>query len=662
MDKISDIKELVMTLNQHRHEYYNLNAPIISDAEYDELFDKLKQLEQETGFILSCSPTQNVGYEVVSKFEKVQHKIPLLSLEKTKSLEALQTFINNWECIIMLKNDGLTIKLEYEDGNLVRGSTRGNGLVGEDVTHNVKTFKYIPLSIPYKGKLTVVGEAIIHRGDFEKINENLPLNEKKYKTPRNLVAGSVRQQDSKVCAEREVCFHAFGILESDMELPDSKYERFGILSDLGFLVVGHMKLLKDYAQEGGNLQTYVDIMRNMADELGIPIDGLVITYDSVEYSDSLGSTSHHPLHSCAYKFEDESAETTLTDIEWSVGRIGTITPVAIFESVDLDGTEVTRASLHNLSIIEELQLGVGDTIKVIKSNQIIPQVVGNLTCSNNIEIPKTCPSCNQPTEIEQLNESKVLKCVNPKCPEKLLARFVHFVSRNAMNIEGLSEATLEKFIEKGILKRFDDIYDIKEHKETIIKMDGFGKKSFDKLVESVEKSRNVKMENYLYALGIPNIGRSASKTIARCFNNDGWDFERAIVNGFDFTQLEDFGEVMHDSLYNWYNDELEKQLWQGLTLSLKFTKDEPKEEMSNLKDLTGLTFVITGSVNTYKNRDEFKELVESLGGKISGSVSKNTNFLISSEDSDSSKSKKAAELGVKVITELEFNEMIGRVV
>jgi DNA ligase (NAD+) len=401
-------------------------------------------------------------------------------------------------------------------------------------------------------------------------------------------------------------------------------------------------------------------MKNLAEECGIPIDGLVLTFDSVEYSESLGKTSRHPLHSMAFKFADEVAETTLTEIEWSVGRTGTITPVAIFEPVELDGTEVARASLHNLSIMEELELGIGDTISIIKANQIIPQVVDNATKSNDIIIPSICPSCCEETVIEQLNDSKVLKCTNFHCPAQLLGRFSHFVSRNAMNIEGLSEATLEKFIEQGFVRRFSDIYQLAHFENEVIRMEGFGVKSFNKLQESIKKSINVKMENFLYGLGIPHIGRSASKTNAKQFNGDWFAYEEAIVHGYDFTNLEDFGQVMHDGIIKWYLDADEHQLWEVVKVMLIFEQEKKETKSNNLKDLTGTTFVITGSVNTFKNRDEFKELVESLNGKVSGSVSAKTDYLVSNEASGSSKSKKAAELGVKVITEIEFNEMIGR--
>ena len=662
ISNIERINMLVDELNHHRNLYYNLNAPDITDSEYDQLFDKLKALEDETGIRLSNSPTQTVGYEVISKFAKVEHKIPLLSLDKTKSIDELAEFMGDKKSLLMLKNDGLTVKLEYEGGSLIRGSTRGNGFIGEDVTHNVKTFKNIPLTIPYQGKLTVVGEAIIHFNDFQKINDNLPVGEKKYKTPRNLVAGSVRQQDSKNCAERDVYFHAFGIqeIEDSNEFTDSKVDRFKWLRRQGFWTIIHAYFVSDIL----TLKRYITDLKSIAEEFHIPIDGLVLSYDSVEYSKSLGSTSHHELHSLAFKFEDEVAETTLLDVEWSVGRSGAITPVGIFQPVLLDNTEVSRASLHNLSILEELELGIGDIITVQKCNQIIPQIQDNLTRSNTLVIPNICPSCYGSVDIEQLNDSKVLRCNNSYCPAKILGKFVHFVSRNAMNIDGLSEATLEKFIDAGLLESLADIYDLSKHEDTITKMEGFGKKSFNKLIGSIELSKKVKMENFLYALGIHHIGRSASKTISKYFKGDWWEFEAALCDDFNFTKLEDFGQVMHDNLVVWYNDCIGRPFWLGCTLIMDFEKvgETKAEGLSSLKDLSGLTFVITGSVNTFKNRDEFKELVESLSGKVSGSVSAKTNYLVSNESSSSAKSQKAQSLGVKVITESEFNEMIGRIV
>jgi DNA ligase (NAD+) len=659
MTKIEQIQGLISELNECRDKYYNQNNPAIPDWMYDSLFDKLKILEQETEYIQSDSPTQTVGYTVISKLQKVQHSVPLKSLDKTKDVNVLNQWRKNKDIILMAKADGLTVELDYENGELAQASTRGDGNIGEDITHNARTFIGLPVKIPFQGKLKVVGEAIIHRNDFDEINSKLPDVEK-YKTPRNLAAGSVRQLDSKICSERKVYFYAFNILECDEALSDSKCERFKWLGNLGFYIISNTKIKND----SKNLNICIESTKAHVDIIQLPIDGLVASFDSVEYSNSLGETSHHPLHSLAFKFEDETAETTLRDIEWSLGRTGVITPVAIFDTVELDGTEVSRASLHNLSIIENLELGLLDRISVQKCNMIIPQIQENFTRSNTLEIPTECPECGGITIIEQLNESKVLYCTNPNCAAKLLGKMAHFVSRQALNIDGLSEATLEKFIENGFVKEFADIYKLGRYKHEIINMDGFGAKSYTKLIVAIETSRYVKMENFLYALGIPQIGRSASKTISKYFNGSWFDFVKALSEAFIFTILEDFGSVMHFNLYEWFNKEYMCDCgvslqYVDLVSQLSFVKDEPKIA-NEMKDLSGLAFVITGSVNTFENRDKFKDLVESLNGKVSGSVSKNTSFLVSNEASGSSKSKKAQELGVKVITEVEFNEMIGR--
>ena len=652
-EEAARIHELVRLLNQYKHEYYNLNNPSVSDQEFDKLFDELKQLEEEFCMILSNSPTQTVGYEVKSKLVKVEHAVPLLSLDKTKSIEELNRWKKGQEILLMLKADGLTVKLKYRNGWLVEASTRGTGMVGEDITHNVKVFKNVPLRIDYKEDIDIVGEAIIHKNDFDVINSKLP-DDDKYKTPRNLVSGSVRQLDSKICAERNVYFYAFNIITDDLGLQHYKTNQLLFLEDLGFNIVEY-----DQVNTGQSVSTCIGDLREYAINKNIPIDGLVAMFDDIDYGVSLGKTSHHPLHSIAFKFEDEVAETVLIDIEWSVGRTGAITPVAIFEPVILDGTEVTRASLHNISILEELELGIGDVITVMKCNMIIPQIQENLTRSNTLEIPTHCPSCESKTIFEQLNDSKVLKCNNPMCKAKILGKFVHFVSRNAMNIDGLSEATLDKFITEGFISTFEDIYKLDQHKAEIVKMDGFGLKSYNKLIEAIDKSRNVKCANLIYALGIPNIGSSSSKTIAKYFNNDFKEFIFAARGRFDFTQLNDFGDVANKSIIDWVKSMDEQEFWMELPKELTIEKIV-KIQSIELKDLSGITFVITGSVNTFTNRDAFKELVESLNGKVSSGVSAKTNYLVSNESSGSSKSKKAQELGVTVITETEFNEMIGR--
>ena len=640
--------KLVELLNQYKDEYYNLNKPSVSDAEFDRLYDELVKLEKESGVILSDSPTQTVGYNVVSKLEKVHHKIPLLSLDKTKESGVVKAFLKNEKYMLMAKADGLTVKLVYEDGKLVEGSTRGDGNIGDEITHNVPTFKGVPLEIPHKEKLVVVGEAIIHRYDFDKINSKLPDDEK-YKTPRNLASGSIRQLDSKVCADRCICFYAFGIIEG-MENIDSKYDRFERLGDLGFCMIPHATTMKN--TDIDRMVLHIDGMVECCEEIGLPIDGLVYTFDSIKYSESLGATSHHPLHSLAYKLEDEIAKTTLRDIEWSVGRTSQITPVAIFDTVVLDGTDVNRASLHNLSIMEELELGLGDSIEVFKANMIIPQIYRNTTKSNNLEIPTKCPVCDGKTKIDQLNNSKVLKCTNIDCSAQVIGRLSHFVSRDAMNIEGLSESTLEKFVEKGLIESYVDIYKLEQHKDAIINMAGFGKKSYDKLIASIEKSKSTDMYRVIYAMGIHNVGRSASKAIAKHFDNNMDEFIDC-VQTFDFSQLEDFGDITNESIHRWATD-LSLQKFVGIVNHLSIEKNVSESPTANV--FFGKVFVATGSLNNY-TRDSIREKLESLGVKVSGSVSKKTDYLLAGEKAGS-KLKKAQDLGVTVLSEEEFEEML----
>ena len=657
MNKIERIHELTARLNVYRHNYYNLNKPTISDQKYDAMFDELSTLEKECNLVLYNSPTITVGYEVVSKLQKVEHPIPLKSLSKTKSIDEINQWRKNQDILGMLKADGLTNEIVYNEGMLIEGSTRGNSIIGELITHNCKVYKNIPKQIPFKGFLRIAGESIIHKDDFDKINSKLS-EEDKYATPRNLVSGSCRQLKSEICSQREVYFYAFGILECSEELSDSKYEQFKWLNELGFSTISHVKINK-----GENIEQYIDKMYQIAKETKTPIDGLVFSMDSVKYSKSLGETSHHPHHSISLKAIDIAEITQLTGIEWSVGRTGVITPVAIFDTVLLDNTEVSRASLHNLSIIEDLELGLFDSISIVKCNMIIPQIEENFTRSNNLEIPKVCPVCGGNTIIEQLNESKVLKCTNDNCSAKLLKKFSHFVSRDALNIEGLSEQTLEKFINQGWLKTFDDIYDLEKYKSQIIKLEGFGSKSYKKLIDSINKSKKVKLQNFIYSLGIPQIGKGASKILAKHFNNDWFEFENALIDRFDFTKLNDFGDITNQSLHDWYNNGIERIMWIKLTYTLEFVKDEERKDNVNYKSLDNLVFVVTGNIETFKNRKELEELITSLNGKLSGSVSKNTRYLLNNDvTSNSSKNLKARQLGVEIISEAQFNEMIGRVV
>ncbi len=653
MEKITRIQELVKQLNQYRHEYYNLNKPTVSDATYDNFFDQLKSLEEETGFILSNSPTQTVGYQVVSKLQKIQHPIPLKSLDKTKSIDELVKWSKNKELLLMIKADGLTIELDYDNGVLVEASTRGNGEIGEIVTHNAKVFKNIPLRIPFKGKLSLSGEAVIHRNDFEKINSLLP-EEEKYATPRNLVAGSVRQLDSKICAKRDVYFYAFNILRCSEKLLDTKYDNLNWLLEQGFWTVICTKTT-DIREE------LINALKKMAEDDQIPIDGMVLTFNDIKYAQSLGETSHHPLHSIAYKFGDETEETVLRAVEWNTTRSGQVNPTAVFDTVILDNTEVSRASLFNLTFIKDMQLNLLCSIKVSKRNMIIPYIEENLDRypGNYISIPDKCPTCGGKTEIRNTGTAEFLFCTNLNCQAKLLDKFVHFVKRDCMNIDGLSEATLEKFIDKGWLSTFSDIYNLKQYKTQIVKLDGFGSRSYDKLIEAIEKSRKVKMENFLFALGISQIGKSSSKAIAKHFNNDWFSFVDALCNDFDFTQLPDFGDIANKSLHDWYNNSLERPMWLGLTYIVDFVKEEKKEVISMDNPLAGKKLYCTGTFESYK-KDELKAIVEGLGAEFGAGYAKSLDYLVVGKIKGSSKEDKARKDGVEILSEDEFLSMIGK--
>ena len=654
MEKVSQIQQLVEELNQYRNEYYNLNKPSVPDSTYDQKFDELQLIEKETGFILSNSPTQTVGYEVISKLQKRTHITPLKSLAKTKSIDELNVWRKGKEVLLMLKADGLTVELDYENGLLVESSTRGNGEVGELITHNAKVFKNVPLSIPFKSKLRLSGEAIIHKEDFDKINSKL-LKEEKYATPRNLVAGSVRQLSSKICAERNVYFYAFNILECSEELSDSKYENFKWLGGQGFWTISNTKV------SDNKIENLVGYFKQVAEEDGIPIDGLVVSFNSISYSNSLSETAHHPLHSLALKFFDETEETVLRSVEWNTTRTGQVNPTAIFDTVILDNTEVSRASLFNLTFIKDMQLNLLCSINVSKRNMIIPYIEENLNRgSGYIKIPSECPACGGRTEIRNTGTADFLYCTNDNCSAKLLDKFVHFVKRDCMNIDGLSSASLELFINEGFLKSFDDIYNLEAHDYKIKKLEGWGSKSYKKLIEAIDKSRKVKCSNFIYALGIPNIGVNSSKIIAKHFNDDFNKFLDACKINFNFCVLVDFGGITSQSIHTWYKNNNEKNLWMHLMDKIEIIKEVKKEE-TGMTSLEGKIFVVTGGVTTFKNRDEVGELIISLGGKLSGSVSKTTSYLLNNDiTSTSGKNKKALDLGVKIISESDFNLMIGR--
>lgn len=660
MSNVNRMKELVKTLNKYRDSYYNKQKSEVSDYEYDKLFDELKQLEEVTGIVLSNSPTQTVGYEVKSELKKVTHNHPMLSLDKTKSVDELANFLGDKIGILMLKLDGLTVSLRYINGQLVSAETRGNGEIGEDILHNAKVFSNIPLQIDYQGELIVDGEAIITWDVFEKINAGLPEGEK-YKNPRNLASGSVRQLDSKIAAERNIKFIAWKMVKGIDS--NSFNKRLNILGDLGFEVTPRYILDKNVIGD------MIDCLKGVAEHNGYPIDGMVLGYDDVSYGESLGMTGHHLRSQMAFKFYDEEVETTLKGIDWTMGKTGVLTPTAIFEPVEIDGTTVERASVHNISILEELELMTGDTITVYKANQIIPQIAENLSkkarhnqagigqMDGFVHIPAKCPICGGDTEIKQENSSQVLICTNSNCNGKLLGRLTHFVSKNAMNIDGLSEATLEKLIELGFVESFIDIYELRySYYNELVDLNGFGKRSIDKLIDAIEKSKNTTLDRFIYALCIPLIGRAASKTISNYFDGS---FDRFYNEGclkyFVFENLDDFGASMSDSMRNYLDDNIEmiKELAGYLTFQTV------QKTNTSTVNLSGKTFVITGSLNTFANRDAAKELIESLGGKVSGSVSAKTSYLVNNDiNSTSGKNKKAKELGVPIITEEELLKMI----
>lgn len=649
-DKINRIKKLVQLLNTYRDEYYNLARPSVFDSEYDKLFDELQQLEKETGFIMCNSPTQTVGYEVKSKLEKVKHNHPMLSLDKTKSVDDVLSFLNGKEGIAMLKMDGLTGSSLYENKVLTGFESRGNGDIGEQLIHNARTIQNLPKQIKIDN-LIVDGEVIIDYNTFEEINSKLSEDEK-YKNPRNLASGSIRQLDSKIASERKMRFVAWEVISGIDS--NSFFDRLEQLYILGFEVVPHYKIKTDIVRE--ELEDIIYDLKLYAEKNKLPIDGIVFGYDDIQYGASLGQTGHHIRSQLAFKFTDSIEETTLREIKWQGSRTGALTPVAIFDTVEIDGSDVSRASLHNISICEGLQLGIGDTITAYKANMIIPQIAENLTKSNTFEIPRVCPICGALTEIKQENDSKVLMCTNEFCDSKKLKKFVHFVSKNAINIDGLSEATLEKFINKGWIKTFDDIYKLFIHEFDIINMEGFGEKSYKRLNEAIKKSRNVKLENFIYALGIPQLGKTASKTIAEHFNGDWFEFEQAIINEFDFTKLKDFGDVVNNNVYEWYNSIDEYKMWENLIYMMHFIKDEKKENNVN-GILLGKNIYCTGIFASAK-KEQLKQWVEENGGTFANGYAKSLDYLVIGSVKGSSKEDKAKKDGVPILTEQQFLDMI----
>lgn len=644
------MQELVQLLNQAGKAYYQDAKEIMSNHEYDRLYDELLVLEQELGITMANSPTVNVGYEVLSELPKERHEKPMLSLDKTKETDRLKEFVGEKKAVISWKLDGLTIVLTYENGELKKAVTRGNGEVGEVITNNAKVFQNVPLRIAYRGELILRGEAVIGYRDFEKINEEIEDVDAKYKNPRNLCSGSVRQLNNEITARRNVQFYAFSLVKAEgVDFQNSRNIQLEWLKEQGFDVVEHYEVTKD------TLEERVRFFAEHIEENDIPSDGLVLTYDDIAYGQSLGSTAKFPRDSFAFKWADEIRETTLREIEWSPSRTGLINPVAIFDPVELEGTTVSRASVHNLSIMEELELGIGDTIQVYKANMIIPQIAENLTRSGMAPVPEYCPACGGETEIRQVSDTKTLYCTNPDCGAKHIKAFSLFVSRDAMNIDGLSEATLEKFITRGFIRHFSDIFHLERYGEEIRSMEGFGEKSYKNLQDSIEKARTTTLPKLIYGLGIANIGLSNAKMICRAFDYDVEKMLQADVEALN--EIQGVGDVIARAFVDYFAVEDHREEFFRLLEEVKIPEEETTQEE---QIFAGMNFVITGSVEHFANRNEVKEVIESKGGKVTGSVTSKTNWLINNDvESTSSKNKKARELGIPIISEDTFLKMIG---
>lgn len=646
-DKITRMKELINILNKASELYYQKNTIMMTDYEYDHLYDELVELEKETNMTLSNSPTINVEPEISSSLKQVEHPSPMLSLAKTKKVSELENFLGDKEGLLSWKLDGLTIVLTYEDGKLISGVTRGTGIIGELVTENVKQFKNVPLTIPYKGRLVLRGEAIIKYSDFNRMNEELGDGSSQYKNPRNLCSGSVRQLDSSITAKRCVNCIIFALIESSTNISNLKSECFDWLKNQGFEVVEHYKVTKNTVKE------QVLMFKEKVKEYDIPSDGLVITYDDIAYGNSLGTTAKFPKHSLAFKWKDETVATTLRKVDWLVSRTGLINPVAVFDPVELEGTIVSRASVHNVSILEGLKLGIGDTIMVYKANMIIPQIASNSTQSGNLEIPDRCPVCGSKASIISNSDVKYLYCMNDFCKAKLIKRLSLFVSRNAMNIDGISDMILNKLITEKIVNNYKDLYHLDRYKDKIIDFDGFGEKSYSNMINSIEKSRHVKLANFIYALGIPDIGFSRAKLICNHFNND---FNK--ISNLTYEELSNIPGVGDVIAKEWIDTFSNPDFIEELK-ELKEEIDIPKASTNSNKDLDGLTFVITGSLNKFTNRDTMIEFIEEHGGKVVTSISSKVNYLINNDiTSTSTKNNKAKELGINIIDEDKFLELI----
>lgn len=646
MAETGRMKELIDILNKAASVYYQGKDEIMSNFEYDRMYDELSALEKESGLVLAGSPTQKVGYEVLSELPKQTHPSPMLSLDKTKQVDELSSWLGGKEGILSWKMDGLTVVLTYENGELLNAVTRGNGVVGEVITNNAKVFKNLPVNIPFKGRMVLRGEAIITYSEFKKINALLS-EEEQYKNPRNLCSGSVRQLNNEITAKRNVELYAFTLVEAEgVDFKNSQQNKMEFMKEQGFQTVEYKVVTAK------NIYETVEWFSEKVKTNDFPSDGLVLLYDDISYGESLGSTAKFPRNAIAFKWADETAQTKLTEVEWSASRTGLINPVAIFEPVELEGTTVSRASVHNISIVKELKLGIGDTIEVYKANMIIPQIAQNLTKSGSLEIPDKCPVCGEKTSIHKENDVEVLFCENPDCLAKKIKSISLFVSRDAMNIDGMSEATIEKFISKGFLHELADLFKLNRYKDEIISMDGFGEKSYEKLVKAAETAKITTTAKFIYSLGIANIGLSNAKMVCRAFSNDLEKIRHASID--ELVEIDGVGEIIAESFVKFFANENNNHMVDDL-LDIVMLEDE---ENDNANDMEGMNFVITGSVNHFSNRSEVKELIEGRGGKVTGSVTSKTKYLINNDStSNSSKNKKAKELGVQIITEDEFIDM-----
>lgn len=649
MDSMKRMKELIPLLTQASRAYYQEDRELMSNYEYDKLYDELVKLEAETGITLAGSPTTMVGYEALEELPKEAHEKPMLSLDKTKDVETLRSFVGTHKTLLSWKLDGLTIVLTYQDGKLEKAVTRGNGVIGEVITNNARVFKNIPLQISHKGNLVLRGEAIITYSDFEKINSEIENVDAKYKNPRNLCSGSVRQLNNEITAKRNVHFYAFSLVRAEgVDFQNSVEQQFLWLQKQGFDVVEYRAVTQD------TLDDAMQYFEHQVSENDFPSDGLVALYDDIAYGTSLGSTAKFPRNAFAFKWKDEIKETTLKEIEWSPSRTGLINPVAIFDPIELEGTTVSRASVHNVSILKELQLGIGDKIQVYKANMIIPQIAENLTRSGNLEIPHSCPVCQKEARILKTNEVESLYCMNPECQAKKIKSFTLFVSRDAMNIDGLSEATLEKFILKGFIKDFGDVFEISRYKDQIVEMEGFGEKSYENLIASLENAKHTTLPRVLYSLGIANIGLANAKVICREF---GYDVEKLIhASAEEINAIEGIGPVIAKAFTDYFSNEENLKKFHHLMSHLELEEVKKEENQT----FAGKQFVITGSVVHFANRSQLKEFIEQRGGKVTGSVTSKTDYLINNDTaSNSSKNKKAKELGIPILSEEDFLERAG---